>query len=178
VDDREINLRLLERAETARTNQNSVVWTAASIFVAAQAVLAQAVAQAALGNDMPHGWVALVLALVGLAIAVFGCALVDRGLRFLKFQESVQRIELELRIDRRHALSDTENPLYKDAMGDNSWPAKDTLRYLNLVSVVAWLVASIWFAFHILALPVAISTSICLMISSAAGTGCVTTSAR
>lgn len=117
----------------ARTNQNSVVWIVVSVFAAAHAVLADAVTEQTL-----HKTTALVLSLIGFLLAMFGFALVDRGLRYMTFHEQVQRaIEEALDVPVRYTLSHEDNPLYKQHVR-YSLPAKKTLRLLCLGTMITW----------------------------------------
>ena len=135
--DRPTLLKLLERAEMARTNQNSVVWTVVSLFAAAHAVLADAMTDAVTAQTL-HATTALALSVAGFVFALFGFALVDRGLRSMTFHEEVQRtIEKALDIPVRYTLSQEDNPLYRQHVR-YSLPAKKTLRLLCLGAIVTW----------------------------------------
>jgi hypothetical protein len=130
-------LKLLERAEIARTNQNSVVWTVASLFAAADAVLAGAITEAITAQTL-HERTTLTLAIVGVVLGVFAFALVDRGLRFMTFHEEVQRtIEKALKLPIRYTLSHENNPLYRQHVR-RSLPAKLMLRLLCLGAIATW----------------------------------------
>jgi len=136
---------LLTRAEQARTNQNTVVWTVVSLFAAAHAVLADAVSDAFTAQTL-HATTTFVLSLVGLVLGLFGFALVDRGLRFMSFQEEVQRaIERDLELPIRYTLSQESNPLYRQHVR-RSLPAKLMLRLLCLgvIAAWAWVVVLMW----------------------------------
>ncbi len=137
-------LQLLERAEQSRTNQNSVVWTAVSVFAAAHSVLASAVAQLATAEPHPHVRTALLVAVIGLVFGLFGYVLVDRGLRLLKFQEEVQRnIERELGLAAQYTLSQDDSALYRKHIR-GSFAAKPMLRRLCAGAILGWTIAFAW----------------------------------
>ena len=143
--DRPTLLKLLERAEMARTNQNSVVWTVISLFAAAHAVLADAITEAVTAQTL-HQKTTFALSVVGLVLGLFGFALVDRGLRFMTFHEEVQRtIERDLGLPIRYTLSQESNPLYRQQVR-RSLPAKLMLRLLCLgvIAAWAWVVVLMW----------------------------------
>src|SRR5215831_7625408 len=109
-------LTLLTRAEQARTNQNTVVWTVVSFFAAAHAVLADALINAVTAQTL-HKQTTFALSIIGLVFGLCGYALVDRGLRLISFQEEVQRtIERDLDVPVRYTLSQESNPLYREHM--------------------------------------------------------------
>jgi hypothetical protein len=133
-------LSLLHRAETSRTNQNTIVWTVVSIFAAANAVLVQSIVSAAVA----FRWtVAFWVALAGLMGSIFSCALVIRAIRYLILQELTQRqLEKDLELRGSYRMRTPTTRLHLRVLG-GSFSAKWTLGCFSVFSVLAWAVASV-----------------------------------
>jgi len=133
-DEREVASRQLDRVHTARAGTDQVVWTVASVFTAAMAILIDTTLTL---TGSGRYVAALAVSLIALFIGVIWTVTLERALLWLGFHEALtMRIEADLLIRPEHSLS-PRNPDLKALVPDGP-RAKPALRMLARAATGWW----------------------------------------